>query len=151
MAMGTSGREVENKGIVNLNGQAINTRDRLLLEQTMAPNLIRHCQATPEVQVRCLDDFWNFLQSDWATFPDAKIVPQQLVAEGDRVAVFARYEGTQLGPMGPFPPSGKRLSLDFAAFSRIEGGKIAEMWVTWDNMAALSQLGHFPPAEPPAG
>lgn len=62
--MGTSGSEVENKDIVNLNGQAINTRDRRLLEQTMAPHLIRHCQATPDVPVRCLDDSWNFLQRD---------------------------------------------------------------------------------------
>ena len=46
--------------------------------------------------------------------------------------------------MGPFPPSGKRLSLDFAALFRIESGKIVELWVTWDNLAALSQLGHFP-------
>jgi steroid delta-isomerase-like uncharacterized protein len=149
--MGPGSSEARNKEIVNLNGLAINTRDRQLLEQTMSPNLVRHCQATPEVQVRSLEDFWNFLQRDWATFPDAKIVLQQLIAEGDRVAIFATYEGTQLGPMGPFPPAGKRMSLDFAAFFRIENAKIAEMWVTWDNMAALSQLGHFPPPPPPAG
>ncbi len=28
---------------------------------------------------------------------------------------------------------------------RLEDGKIAEMWVTWDNLSALMQLGHFPP------
>ena len=33
-------------------------------------------------------------------------------------------------------------------FVRHEDGKFAEMWVTWDNMAALSQLGHIP--APPA-
>jgi predicted ester cyclase len=25
----------------------------------------------------------------------------------------------------------------------VENGKIAEMWVTWDNMAILAQLGHI--------
>ena len=30
----------------------------------------------------------------------------------------------------------------------IENGKIAESWVSWDNVAMLSQLGFFPP--PPA-
>jgi hypothetical protein len=29
---------------------------------------------------------------------------------------------------------------------RLENGKIVETWVTWDNMAALAQLGHLPPA-----
>lgn len=28
---------------------------------------------------------------------------------------------------------------------RFEDGKIAEWWVTWDNLAGLTQLGHFPP------
>jgi predicted ester cyclase len=38
------------------------------------------------------------------------------------------------------------MQLEFAAFLRVEDGRIAEMWVTWDNMAALTQLGHLPPA-----
>jgi predicted ester cyclase len=36
------------------------------------------------------------------------------------------------------------MQLEFAAFLRVEDGKIAEMWVTWDNAAALAQLGHLP-------
>ena len=27
---------------------------------------------------------------------------------------------------------------------RIADGRIAEMWMIWDNMTVLSQLGHFP-------
>lgn len=66
------------------------------------------------------------------------------MAEGDLVAVWATYEGTQKGPMGPFPASGRRMQLDFGAFLRLEKGKIAEMWVTWDNAAAHVQPGHLP-------
>ncbi len=55
-----------------------------------------------------------------------------------------RREGTQLGPMGPFPPSGRKAKFDFGAVFRIEGGKIAEWWVTWDNMTILRSLGHVP-------
>ncbi len=71
--------------------------------------------------------------------------------EGDLVAVWATYEGTQRGPMGPFPATGSRMQLDFAAFLRVEDGKIVEMWVTWDNAAAPAQLGHMPaaPRKPP--
>ncbi|NIT61864.1 MAG: ester cyclase, partial [Aliifodinibius sp.] len=28
-----------------------------------------------------------------------------------------------------------------------EEGKIAELWVEWDNLAMLQQLGHYPPPE----
>ncbi|MGB5302463.1 MAG: ester cyclase, partial [Gemmatimonadota bacterium] len=49
------------------------------------------------------------------------------------------------GQMGPFPPSGKQLELPFIGLLRVENGKIAEIWVEWDNLNALAQLGHFPP------
>ena len=141
----------QNKQIVRLNARAINNRDLGLLAETTAATLVRHCQATPGLEIASLADFVAFLQSDWATFPDSLITIQQLVAEGDRVAIFATYEGTQTGQMGPFPPSGKRMSLDFSGVFRIEEGKVAEIWVTWDNMAALTQLGHFPPQDGSAG
>ncbi len=44
----------------------------------------------------------------------------------------------------PFPPSGKRARFDFAGVFRGEDGRIAEMWIVWDNVTVLSQLGHFP-------
>ena len=49
--------------------------------------------------------------------------------------------------MGPFPPSGLELEIPFIGLLRIEDGKIAEIWVEWDNLNALAQLGHFPPPE----
>ena len=39
--------------------------------------------------------------------------------------------------------------LDVAMF-RIDSGRIAELWVEWDNVAMLSQLGLFPPSPPAA-
>ena len=140
-----------NKEVVRRNAHAINNRDLPLLAETTSTKFVRHCQATPGLEITSLDQFVAFLQSDWEAFPDSQIVVQQLVAEGDRVAIFATYEGTQTGQMGPFPPSGKRVSLDFSGVFRIEEGKIAEIWVTWDNMAALTQLGHLPLPEGSAG
>ena len=67
-----------------------------------------------------------------------------LVAEGNLVAAWATYEGMQRGPMGPFPPSGRRAQFDFGSVFRIENRKIAEWWVTWDNMTILRALGHLP-------
>ena len=66
---------------------------------------------------------------------------------GDKVAVRAHYIGTQTGQMGPFPPSGMRVELPFMAILRIENDKIAEIWVEWDNISILTQLGHLPAPE----
>jgi predicted ester cyclase len=50
----------------------------------------------------------------------------------------------ELDAHNSFPPSGRKAQFDFGAMFRIEGGKIAEWWVTWDNMTILRALGHLP-------
>jgi hypothetical protein len=45
--------------------------------------------------------------------------------------------------MGPFPPSNAKMELDFCGILRFEKSKVVEIWVTWDNLSALTQLGHF--------
>lgn len=141
MAMRTSSKE--NKVLARRFGEAMNARQFDLLDELVAPGFVRHCQATPEVDVRSLPGFKDFLRRDAAVFPDSIQTLKHIVAEGDLVAIWATYEGTQRGQMGPFPPSGKKMLLDFGAVLRVEDGKIAELWVTWDNMAALAQLGHL--------
>ncbi len=135
----------QNKALVRRFGEAINTRQLHLLDEVVAPGFVRHCQATPGVEVRSLQAFKAFLRDDTATFPDSVQTLTHMVAEGNLVAVWATYEGTQRGPMGPFPPSGRRMRIDFGSVLRVEDGRLTEMWVTWDNMAALAQLGHLPP------
>ncbi len=45
--------------------------------------------------------------------------------------------------MGPFPASGKRMSVEFSGVFRIEDGRIAELRLVWDNVYVLRQLGHM--------
>ena len=51
--------------------------------------------------------------------------------------------------MGPYSASGKKVDVRFLGILRFEEGKIAEMWVEWDNLNILTQLGHFPPPGEP--
>jgi steroid delta-isomerase-like uncharacterized protein len=134
-----------NKQLLIRMTQAVNDRDLDALDDVIAADLVRHCQATPDVVVESLDDFKAFLQQDFATVPDSVIEVRQILAEDDLVSVWMTYSGTQEGPMGPFPPTGKRFSVDFASHLRIADGKIAEMWVIWDNLYGLVQLGHIDP------
>jgi steroid delta-isomerase-like uncharacterized protein len=146
----TNTAELErNKDLVRRNAEALNNRDVTEVEATMAADLVRHSQATPELEIRSLEQFKEFLQEDWATFPDSRITITHLVAEGDLVAIWGTYAGTQQGQMGPFPATGNRMELDIAGVFRIEDDKIAEIWVTWDNVAGLAQLGLMPPPPSP--
>jgi steroid delta-isomerase-like uncharacterized protein len=137
-----SERNVE---IVRSMTEAINQRNLDALDELVAADVRRHCAATPGVVVGNLEEFKAFLRSDFATVPDSTQEIQQIFGSGDRVATRAIYRGTQTGPMGPFPASGKPLELPFLAILRIEEDKVAEIWVEWDNLAALGQLGFWPP------
>lgn len=98
--------------------------------------------------MRSREEFIALQRGFMTTFPDQHVRLEQMIAEGDHVAVRAIYTGTQSGPMGDFPASGNKVDGPFIAFFRIESGKIAELWVEWDNVAMLTQLGVLPPAEP---
>lgn len=140
--------EARNEAAVRAMVEAVNVRDLDRLDGLIAADVVRHSQSTPGVRVRSLEDFKAFLRGDFASVPDSKITCPIVLADGEHVATWCRYDGTQEGPFGPYPPSGKRLSLDFASVMRMEDGKVAEMWVVWDNLTALTQLGHVePPGE----
>lgn len=146
-ATGNAG-ETENVTIVRDMTEAMNNRDFDALDALIAKDLVRHSASTPGLQISSLAEFKDFLKADLSTFPDAKQEIELIFGCGDMVAVRAYYRGTQTGAMGPHPPSGKRMDLPFMGILRIENGKIAEIWVEWDNLGALTQLGHFPPKSP---
>ncbi|MDD7968534.1 ester cyclase [Actinomycetospora lemnae] len=123
---------------------AMNARELDLLDDIVAEDFVRHCQATPDFDVRSREDFKDFLRQNTASFPDNVQTFVQVVEDGDRAGIWATYEGTQTGPLGPFPAWGRKTSFDFGGIVRVEDGKIAELWVTWDNMVILGQLGHLP-------
>jgi predicted ester cyclase len=118
------------------------------LDDYLAADYVRHCQATPEVNVASLQGMKDYLNDLEETFPDQKMIIHRLVAEDDLVAFWASWGGVQEGSMGPFPATGKRMELDLAGMHRIADGKIVETWVTWDNVAGLTQVGLFPPPAP---
>ena len=88
-----------------------------------------------------------------SAFPDLRITVEQLVAEGDTVAVRATYEGTHRGEVtlpgvGTLAPTGRRFRYAATAFVRIADGKLAEEWGVRDTLALAQQLGASPPAVP---
>ena len=129
--------------------EIVNTREFEAFPEVCQPNLVRHCPATPDVNVRSVEDMVAFLEEDLKAVPDSVVTLKMLAVEGELMGFWANYSGTQEGQMGPFPPSGKRIDCDFAGIFRFEEGKIAEIWVTWDNIGILAALGHITPTGAP--
>jgi steroid delta-isomerase-like uncharacterized protein len=134
-----------NKALIRAFNDAVDRRDYEALDKLLTEDFHRHSAASPEANATNRDEMKLFLQATEGTFPDVQNIVKMMVAEGDMVAVYATFTGTMDGPMGDIPPTGNRVEAPFISFFRIEDGNIAEMWVEWDNVNFLSQLGLFPP------
>jgi len=136
-----------NKALVRAFIEAINARDYDALDDILAEDFHRHSVASPAANATNREEMKAFLQSEAVTFPDNKVTVEMMVAEGDLVALYNTLSATMEGPMGDIPPTGASIEAPFMGFIRIENGLIAEMWVEWDNVYFLSQLGLFPPPD----
>jgi steroid delta-isomerase-like uncharacterized protein len=134
-----------NKALVQEFADAGNAADWDRLAATVTDAFTRHSAATAGPAVTSREQFIELQKGFLASFPDQKVTLRRLVAEGDYVTALATYSGTQTGPMGDFPATGKAVEAPFLAMFRIESGRIAELWIEWDNIAMLTQLGLFPP------
>ena len=76
-------------------------------------------------------------------FPDLQVTVDDVVAEGDTVALRMTWTGTQDGTFPAFgsPETGRRMDQETWGFARVECGEIAEVWALPDNLTMLRQLG----------
>ncbi len=85
------------------------------------------------------------LAATFAAFPDLHVLVEDLVAEGDRVAVRTTVSGAHTGSFRGIPPSGAPISLSTVHVLRIEWGRIAEHWGSVDELGLMRQLGIVAP------
>jgi predicted ester cyclase len=142
----------ENKATLRRMLERLSSGDVDGFVDSLAPGYVRHCQAMPpELQeIRGPAAMRAWLLSNQATFPDYREDIEMMVAEGEYVAWRSIGRGTQSGPMGPFPASGRRMTIVIIGMHRFESGRVAETWTSWDNLAALMQLGLLPASAPGA-
>lgn len=136
-----------NKTVIRQFEEVLNSGNFDLLDELMKPDFVRHSQATGDVQIRSREDYKRFNEQWLMTFPDLHTKTHFVVAEGDMVAAYATTTGTQTGALGSLPATGKKMQSNFLSIFRLEEGMIAELWVEWDNLVILTQLGHFPPPD----
>ncbi len=90
----------------------------------------------------------------WTTYlaavPDMHATIDDVVAEGDKVAVRWTVQGTQRGELLGIPPTSRPVRFSGISLYRLAKGKIAEQWEQWDRLNLLQQLGVLPAPPAPA-
>lgn len=82
-------------------------------------------------------------------FPRYEMAAEDVLADGDKVAIRAIFRGVHRGDLQGIPPTGKLVTLPLLIIYRIASGKIVEHWMAYDQLSFLQQLGVAPaPVQP---
>ncbi len=77
-------------------------------------------------------------------FPDIHYTVDELVAEGDSVAVRWHWTGTHRGPFRGYPPTGKAVSNSGSGIFRFQDDKVVAADLETDRLGFLQQIGVVP-------
>ena len=112
--------------------------DLAVADQLYSPEFVCHFVLGPEW--KGLPGIKNAVSSHRTSFPDWKEKVDDIVAEGDRVAIRITSSGTQLGEFAGIAPTGRTVTIEEFHIYRIAGGKIVEQWGMPDVQSLMKQL-----------
>jgi C-1 hydroxylase len=122
----------ENKALIRRVYELINRRELESYFKLCAPGYVFHSingdlslEQAKQFEAQFFDDF-----------PDIKAKIDDIIAEGDKVAILVTWKGTH-------KETGKKIEMTNANIFRITGGKLAELWNVTDVRLA-QQLGATP-------
>jgi len=78
-------------------------------------------------------------------FPDLEWTIEDMIAEGDRVAVYFIWRGTHQGEFLGIPPTGKGVTVAGMGFDYCAAGQCKASRFMMDTMSLMQQLGVVPP------
>ena len=118
----------------------LNRGDVSAADHVFLPDCIVHVTGVGE-PFRGVGPWKDFIGVFLKAFPDLHVTVEDQVVQGDRVAFRWSATGTQTGPLGPAPATGKRVAIDGLVIDRVVGGKVHERWEQLDQSLMLQQLG----------
>ena len=112
--------------------------DLAVADQLYSPGFLCHFVAGSEW--KGIQDLKRQIATTRAAFPDWNERVDDILVEGDRVAIRFTSTGTQQGEFEGMAPTGRKVSIREAAFFRVANGKIVEQWGFADSQALMQQL-----------
>ncbi len=124
---------------------SFNTGDADALAALLAPEYAHHGAVVAQ-QDR--DLHIERLRVNRAAFPDGSYDVQDVIADGDLVAVRHVFTATLQGPYAGVEPAGQPVAVRAVHIHRVACGQIVETWNSGDGLGLLRQVGALPPAGP---
>ena len=111
-----------------------------LIDELLADDFVEHEELPPGVPPG-KDAPRAMMTMMRAAFPDFHAAVEELLEDGEKVIVRARFSGTQQGEIMGFPATGKRFDIAVIDIIEFRDGKGVAHWGVMDMAAMMEQLG----------
>lgn len=129
----------QNKRIVRrIPDEVVNQRDLDALDEIFTEDAVDHSPVGESQGRESIKEGFEMLLR---AFPDFAVTVDDIIAEGDTVAVRLTERGTHEGEFMGIDPTGQEVEFQAMVFFRLEDGKIAERWTQLDQFGLMQQVG----------
>jgi predicted ester cyclase len=130
----------ENKAVAHrYHEEVIHNQNLDVLDEVCAPDVVWH--DAPSGVPAGLEGLKGHFAQMAASISDVSSTVEDVIAEGDRVAVRFTTRFRHTGELMGIAPTGKEVEIGGIAIDRIADGRIAEMWRTADTLDVMQQSG----------
>jgi steroid delta-isomerase-like uncharacterized protein len=113
-----------------------------VIDELYATDIVYHSSTGRDI--RGIKDYKQHISEFYSAFPDLHFTIDDMVAEGDKVAVRFTGTGTNKGAFMGIPPTNKKITVWEIQIDRFAGGKFVEGWSRYDTLGLMQQLGLIP-------
>jgi len=115
-----------------------------VIEELFDENGIAHgLSDDPSNPIRGPRDYKPFYEAFRQGFPNLKVIVEDMVAEGDKVAARCSVRGSHEGEFLGRAATQSPVEITGITIVRIYNGKIVEAWNNFDFMTLYKQVGHL--------
>lgn len=124
---------------------ALNDRDFEAFAATHADDVVLHDH---DEAIHGVDAAVEHEKALYEAFPDMQYVLEDIVAEGDTAAARWTVTGTHEREFEGIPATNATIEVPASGMVRVEDGEISEVWLVYDRLGIMQQLGVV---DPPTG
>jgi steroid delta-isomerase-like uncharacterized protein len=120
-----------------------------LAHEIISPNMVVHGAGGQTVGMGP-DGLIDLIKTWRTAFPDGHMEIDDIIVEGDTVAIRNTWYGTHEAEFYGVPASGKSVAVTSVGIDRVQDGKVTEGWGELDMVGMMQQMGALPPVGPGA-
>jgi steroid delta-isomerase-like uncharacterized protein len=133
--------EQDAKVLVDKALKIYNTGDVALIPEVYAPEMVLHASGSAE-DIVGHEGIKNWVEFVRKAYPDFNITADEIIVKGDIGATVLTMTGTNTGPRGTVPPTGKKFRITAISFSHMKNGKIVKEMTVYNVLDMMTQLGY---------